>query len=65
MNNRVNVKFVPIRQAAVALGVPLAWLKREVESGRIPAVRAGQRWLVHVEQAQRVLTERAVDGGAL
>ena len=51
--------FVPIRRAAVALGVPLAWLKREAESGGVPAVRAGRQWLVHMDRARAVLAKRA------
>lgn len=51
--------FVPIRRAASALGVPIAWLKREAEAGRVPAVRAGRRWLIHLERSRAVLSDRA------
>lgn len=58
--------FVPLRRAASALGVPLSWLRLEAEAGRVPAVRAGRRWLVALERAQQLLQERAErgDGGA-
>jgi hypothetical protein len=51
--------FVPIRQAAEALGVPLAWLRRQSETGRVPAVRAGKRWFVHWDRARAALAEQA------
>lgn len=56
--------FVPIRRAAAVLGVPFAWLQREAEVGRVPAVRAGRRWLVHLEETREVLAKRAWEGGA-
>jgi len=60
MKNRKNERmFVPIRTSAARIGVPLAWLKREVESGRVPAVRAGRQWLVHLEKAREVIAKQA------
>ena len=59
MRNSIDAAFVPIRRAAAALGVPLAWLKREAEADRVPAVRAGRRWLVHFERTQAQLADRA------
>jgi len=66
MTNERPTTFVPIRSAARALGVPLAWLRNEAENGRIPAVRAGRRWLVPLERIQQLLHERAErgEGGA-
>lgn len=66
MRNSLDAVFVPIRRAASALGVPIAWLKREAEAGRVPAVRAGRRWLIHLESAHAQLAQRAEssDGGA-
>ena len=62
MRNSLNAAFVPIRRAASALGVPLAWLKREAEAGRVPAVRAGRRWFVHLDRAHAQLADRAASG---
>lgn len=57
--------FVPILQASHELGVPSAWLRREAQSGRIPAIKAGRRWLVHLERARIKLAEYAErEGGA-
>lgn len=60
--NNIESTFVPLRRAASTLGVPLAWLRAEAEAKRIPAVRAGRRWLVHLERAQLVLSQRADSG---
>jgi len=54
--------FVPARRAAASLGVPIAWLKREAEAGRVPAVRAGRRLLIHLDDARATLAERAKAG---
>ncbi|MBL4698920.1 MAG: hypothetical protein JKX70_08805 [Phycisphaerales bacterium] len=57
--------FVPILQASHELGVPSAWLRREAQAGRIPAIKAGQRWLVHLEHARIKLADCAdQEGGA-
>lgn len=56
--------FVPLRLAATSLGVPVSWLRSEVEAGRVPAVRAGRRWLVHLDRAREVLSRLAEDGEA-
>ncbi len=60
MKNKKNDRmFVPIRTSAARIGVPLAWLKKEVESRRIPAIRAGRQWLVHLERAREIIAKQA------
>jgi len=60
MKNKKNHRmFVPIRTSAARIGVPLAWLKKEVQSGRIPAIRAGRQWLVHLERAREIIAKQA------
>jgi hypothetical protein len=51
--------FVSVRRAARALGVPYAWLLREVKRSRVPAMCVGRRWLVHLERTRSALAERA------
>jgi len=66
MKQDIQSTFVPIRRAASDLGVPITWLQSEAKAGRIPAIRAGRRWLVHFEQASQALTQMASlsnDGG--
>lgn len=59
MNQKIKTTFVPIRRAASDLGVPIAWLESEARAGRIPAIKAGRRWLVHLELARTKLAESA------
>ena len=59
-NNELDrVLFVPLARAAVTLGIPLAFLRREVEAKRMPAVRAGRSWLVSMPRVREVLATRA------
>ncbi|MCH7526521.1 MAG: hypothetical protein IID39_03705 [Planctomycetes bacterium] len=51
--------FVTIHDLSRRLGLPIAYLRREAETGRLPHVKAGQRLLFHVESAERALLERA------
>lgn len=52
-------KFISVEAAARQLGLPCAWLKDEVQTGRISAIRAGRRLLVNPAEVERVLLERA------
>ncbi len=44
---------------AQALRVTQGWLRREVEAGRVPAVRAESRFLFSRAAVERALLERA------
>lgn len=57
--NQIERTFVSLSVAATKLGVPSAWLRREAQAGRIPVIRAGRRWLVHLERARAKLAEDA------
>jgi len=64
-NHQNQTTFVPILRASHELGVPSAWLRREAQAGRIPAIKAGRRWLIHLERARIKLAEYAeCEGGA-
>lgn len=65
MKQQLQTTFVPIRRAASNLGVPIAWLQAEAKAGRIPAIKAGRRWLVHLERTRIKLAKHAEsEGGA-
>ena len=51
--------FQGIHSAAYELGVPVAWLKREAEAERVPALRVGRQLRFNIQQVERALTERA------
>lgn len=66
--NPIPIETVPVRVeiAAHRLGVPTAWLRREVEEGRLPGLVAGRSVLVHLPTITALLAERAkgTNGGA-
>jgi excisionase family DNA binding protein len=51
--------FQPYRLVASRLGVPAAWLRAEAEAGRLPHLRAGRQILVHPDQVEKALLDRA------
>ena len=51
--------LVPLRQAARTLGVPAAWLRREVDAGRLPGLIAGASILLDLATVRRLLLDRA------
>ena len=51
--------FLPIAPAARYLGVPVKWLKSEVDAGRVPHLRVGRRLLVQLDAVEKTLRERA------
>ena len=59
--------FLALEPAALALGVPRAWLKREADAGRIPTftvdVSGGRRQLFNPDAVARAILDRtaAVD----
>ena len=56
-------RLQPLRSAARALGVPTTWLSGEADSGRVPCLRAGSRYLFNVAAVERALLERAGPAG--
>jgi hypothetical protein len=44
---------------ARVLRVPVAWLRREAEAGRVPCLRADRVFLFDPDTVERVLLERA------
>jgi hypothetical protein len=51
--------FKSLSQTATTLGVPVSWLKREANAGRVPCLRAGRRFLFDMEAVATVLAQRA------
>lgn len=58
-NAQTSESFVPLRRAAVRLGVPAAWLREEAKAGRLPHLRVGRRLLFNPEVLELALIERA------
>lgn len=49
-----------LNQAAEALGVSVHYLRTEVKAGRMPHLRAGNRYIIDVEQAENFLKNKAI-----
>lgn len=49
-------------QTSRALGLPTAWLRKEATEGRIPCLRAGDRFLFDLEQTRRLILDRVRNG---
>lgn len=57
-----GAELVPLRRMAARVGVPVAWLRERAESGEIPGLRAGNRWLFVAECVIPVVTQMAAHG---
>lgn len=57
-------ELLPLRRMASELGVPSQWLREQAESGRVPALRAGDRWLFAPEATRAAVLAMAGDATA-
>ncbi len=55
--------LMPLGPAARLLSVPSTWLRAEADAGRLPHLRAGSKYLFDVDAVERLLLERARQGG--
>jgi hypothetical protein len=56
-------ELLPLRRMATRLGVPSRWLREQAEIGKVPGLRAGDRWLFVPDVASAAV--RAMAGDAL
>jgi hypothetical protein len=63
MNDLRDAKlaFISVDLAAARLNLSSAWLRRECEAGRVPALRVGQRFMVDLNAAHAALVQRSVE----
>jgi hypothetical protein len=52
-------KILKLGHAARMFGVPVGWLKEQVEMGKIPAVHAGKIYLVKPQKVEAFLLQQA------
>lgn len=57
----LDPKYRSIESVARELGLPVAFVRREVEASHLPAIRCGRRWLVNAEEIESALRERTAD----
>jgi excisionase family DNA binding protein len=55
----MNAKLVGLQELSERIGVPVAWLRREADAGRLPHLRVGRRRLFDLAVVSQVLAERA------
>ena len=60
--NDTEHRVVPIGVMARIIHVPPKWLREEAEAGRIPALRAGDRFVFRPDVVTRIIAERAAQG---
>lgn len=48
-------------QLSLATRLPREWLRGEADSGRIPCLRVGQRYVFNLRAVERALSERAAE----
>ena len=54
-------ELLTLRQLSRRLRVPQSWLRSEAEAGRLPALRAGRRYLFSTSAVARTMLKRAAD----
>jgi hypothetical protein len=57
-----SAKLLTLNQLADATGLPLAWLRREADAGRLPCLLAGRRRMFDLDAVLKVLAERQKGG---
>jgi hypothetical protein len=63
MNERGR-DLLPLRRMAARLGVPSRWLREQAESGKVPGLQAGNRWLFAPDVAAAAVRSMAGDAMA-
>jgi hypothetical protein len=56
-------ELLTLRRMATRLGVPSRWLREQAELGKVPGLRAGNRWLFVPDVASAAV--RAMAGDAM
>lgn len=54
-----HAALLPLNRMARHLRVTVAWLRDEANAGRVPCLRAGDRYLFSPAAVERILAERA------
>jgi excisionase family DNA binding protein len=57
-----GTRLLNVREAAARLGLPVAWLRREADSRRIPALRVGRRLMFDLNALTEALARRQREG---
>ena len=58
-----NPEILSLRRMAARLGVTSAWLRDQAETGAVPGLRAGNRWLFAPDAVWHAVREMAEKKG--
>lgn len=58
----MSTQFYRISEISRLTRLPVAWLKREADAGRLPCIRAGRRRMFDLEAVLKSLRERQESG---
>ena len=58
----MNQALTPLGRMAREIKVPQRWLREQAESGIVPALKAGGRWLFDPQTVRRVVSSLAKEG---
>lgn len=54
-------KRLLLNQAALSLGVTPHYLRTEIKAGRLPYLKAGNRYIIDVDQIEEFLKNKAIE----
>lgn len=54
--------LVPVREAVEITGLSEYYLRQKLKTGEIPAIRSGNKWLIHIETLLDMLRDSAQGG---
>lgn len=57
-----DAKLLTLHCLAERTGLPVAWLKREADAGRLPCIRAGRMRMFDLAAVLKALAERQESG---
>ena len=60
----LNSKLISLGDLSDRTGLPMAWLKREADAGRLPCIRAGRWRMFDLDAVLKALCERREGGAA-
>jgi hypothetical protein len=54
----MNAKLIGLHELSERTGIPVAWLRREADAGRLPHLLAGRRRLFDLSVVMKTLADR-------
>jgi len=59
----MEARYIRLEQLANETQLPLSWLRREADSGRLPCLRTGRARWFDLDAVLRALSQRSGKGG--